>query len=140
MEEKTLKVDLCLAGSQRREANQWTFTYNGEEKLVLSRQVQFYAENKTKALEAFKPEEVDDVWFDGIPYNLASGESQDYQLQLLNAMNSISKAVSASDQLSQGRVGHYQVNYKFILDECIAASNDLKIVVDKLKKVIAQKK
>ena len=139
MEEKTLRVDLCLASSQQREVNRWAFTHHGEEKLVLSQQVQFYAENKTKALEAFKPEEVVNVWFDGLPYHLESEDSKEYYLPLLNAQLSVDKAISAADQLSDDREGYYQVNYKFILDECITASNDLKIVIEKLKKVIAQK-
>ncbi len=140
MKSKTLRVDLCLASTQQREVNQWAFTHDGEEKLVLSRQVQFYAENKTKALESFRPEEVTEVWFDGLHYNLESEDSKDYYLRLLNVQIGISKAVGNGDQLGNGRNDHYQVNHKFILDECVAASNDLKIVIEKLKKIIAQDK
>lgn len=140
MEEKILRVDILLASSQRIEGCQWTFTHDGEKTLVTKPWIQFYAENKTKALEALKLEEISSVYFDGIPYNLASEESQDYYLNLLNAQISVSKAMSAGDQLANGREGHYQVNYKFIMDECIAAANDLKIVIEKVRKVIAQKK
>ena len=139
MEEKTLRVDLRLTSSQQ-EGNRWFFTYDGEKKLVQGQRVRFYAKSKTAALEAFKPEEVVEVWFDGLPYNLESEESKDYYLRLLNVQISISKAVGNGDQLGNGREGHYQVNHKFILDECIAASNDLRIVITALKKVIAQKK
>ena len=60
-DQRLVEVNLVLKFTQAIEMNRWKCTINGEEREVLSRNVQYFQMDEMAALKSFKKDEVESI-------------------------------------------------------------------------------